>query len=127
MTNPNPNPPVGASAAAHAERIRQRDAKADAGTSRRADGRQTFELYAERALAVARADEELRRRAEDNDRRARAEREAVEVAEVDDEEVEGQAVDPTDNPERRSAKAAHRGIVAHAYRQAQQEARGFIA
>ncbi|QJS13216.1 hypothetical protein HKX69_30020 [Streptomyces argyrophyllae] len=128
----NPNPPVGASAALHAQRIREREAQADAGPSRRTGGRQTYEIYGERALAQARADEELRRRAEENDRRARAEREAADVPEVDGdaeqvEEAEGRVVDLTDNPERRSSRAAHRGVVAHAYQQAQMEGRGFIA
>ncbi|MFF8954094.1 hypothetical protein ACF09I_35655 [Streptomyces sp. NPDC014940] len=116
----NPNPPVGASAAAHAARLRERDAKADAGTTRRADGRQTYEVYAERALAQVRADEELRRRAEENDRRARGQWVPGDDDQDDDdaEETEEQETDPTDNPERRSARAAHRGVVAHAYQRA---------
>lgn len=68
----NPNPPVTASAALHAERIRARDTER-AAAAKTPDARQTYEIYGERAAAGARADEEARRQALLNDRRARGE------------------------------------------------------
>ncbi|MFH9938545.1 hypothetical protein ACH4OT_04380 [Streptomyces murinus] len=122
------NRPVTPSAARHAALIREREARKAKENSDQADSRQTFERYAERALAVARADEEMRRQAEENDRRARAEREAVDAAEVDESEEEGeeQAAGLGKNPERRSAEAAHRGAVSQAYVRVAREAKGFI-
>lgn len=90
------NPPVTPSAAAHAERIRagEEERTADSGTRR--DGRQTFELYAERARAQALADEELREAAALRELQARGIISADEelVDEADDEgELEGEDVD----------------------------------
>ncbi|MFF4839267.1 hypothetical protein ACFY2G_04290 [Streptomyces collinus] len=131
MTNPS-NPPVGSAAAAHAQRIRERDARKAKEKGGQADGRQTFEVYADRVRAVARADEEMRRQVEESGRRARAEREAADAAEVEDaeegaEETEGQVVDLRNNPERRSTKAAHRASVDQAYARVAREAQGYIA
>lgn len=58
-TRPAGIPQVTGSAAAHAERIaRNEEARTTARSS--TGGKQTFEIYAERAAAGARADEELR-------------------------------------------------------------------
>ncbi|TXJ80680.1 hypothetical protein E2C11_11065 [Streptomyces lavendulae] len=119
------NRPVTPSAARHAALIRERDARKAKEKGGQADGRQTYELYAERALAVARADEELRRQAAENDRRARGQWVPGDLTEDDDGNDE-QAADVTDNPERRAARTAHRGIVAHAYEQAMRAGRGFV-
>lgn len=128
-------PKITGSAAIHAERIRARDAarEQESGERRVPEGRQTFEVYGERALAGARADEAARRRAEEADRRARAAREAAGAAAVDEdddgggEEGEARTVDPRDNPERRSAAAAHRRVVQHEQARAAYEGREFIA
>ncbi|MEU5281125.1 hypothetical protein AB0G87_32495 [Streptomyces asoensis] len=123
--------PVSASAAMHAERLKAREAKRAkvADITAATETRQTSERYAERALAGARADEALRRRAAENDRRARAEREAADAAEADEFEEEGEdeSAGPRKYPERRSAEAAHRGIVDQAYARVAREAQGYIA
>ncbi|MGQ4402533.1 hypothetical protein ACN6K4_003315 [Streptomyces hayashii] len=113
----NMHQPVTASAAAHAQRI-----KAGEQTRKRAagerEGRQTFEVYAERARAGAAADEALREEARKNELRARGRwvpGEEEDVEEGDEaEEVEG-SVDPTDNPERRSARAAWKSASTGGY------------
>ncbi|MEH0551232.1 hypothetical protein [Streptomyces sp. B21-101] len=104
----NVNPPTTASAVAHAQRI-----KAGEQTRKRAagerEGRQTFELYAERARAGAAADEALREEARKSELRARGRwvpGEEVDVEEGDEADEVEDSVDPADNPERRSARAA---------------------
>jgi hypothetical protein len=93
----------------HGERIRARaEAKAKAQRGQ-ADGRQTSEIYAERALAGARADEALRRQAEENARRARGEwvpgdgpedvEEEYDVVEEYDEETDDEDEEPKSTAE----------------------------
>lgn len=82
--------PVTPSAAAHAARIRERE-EGRAARAVPADGRQTFERYAERAIAGARADEELREQARLNDARARGEWTPGDAEEDDDVEEYEQA------------------------------------
>jgi hypothetical protein len=117
--NPHqPIPRVTDSAAAHAERIQARDkAKAKAKAQRGpADDRQTCEIYAERALAGARADEALREQARKNEARARGEWVPGEEPDVEEEvEEEPTDFDPTDSPERRSAKVAWRSASTGGY------------
>jgi hypothetical protein len=111
-------PTITGSAAIHAERIRARDAERAAEVKER-DGRQTAEIYGERVLAGYRADEELRRQADLNARRARGQ--WVPGDEPDDDtesEVEETAefdFDPTDSPERRAAKVAWRSASTGGY------------
>lgn len=111
MTNPS-NPPVTASAEMHAARIRARDAKRAESAEGRPGGRQTFEIYGERALAGARADAAARERAARNDLRARGQWVPGDAPDADDEETEPESFDPRDSPELRAAKAAHRGTLA---------------
>ncbi|MEU0069541.1 hypothetical protein ABZ027_08350 [Streptomyces sp. NPDC006332] len=122
---------VTGSAAQHAERLRAREAeRAAAGQER--DGRQTAEIYGERAAAGWRADEALREQARRNDARARGEwvpgdepEDVVDDEEFEDAEEEGDLEDgeePVSTAElyarrerarqqagHRSAQAAHRG------------------
>ncbi|MEW2083476.1 hypothetical protein [Streptomyces sp. NPDC005283] len=103
----NGNPPTTPSATMHAERIRARtqpgnDAKEPAASS-------TAELYAARILPGYQADEELREEARKSELRARGTwvpgDDAEDYDEEDEEEAGAGAVDPLDNPERRSARA----------------------
>lgn len=112
MRNPS-NPPVGASAEAHAARIRARDTKRAGTVEEGTDARQTHEIYAERALAGARADAAARERAAMNDRRARGQWVPGDESldDTEEETEEPPEFDAKDSPERRAAKVAHRGIV----------------
>jgi hypothetical protein len=67
----NMRQPVTSSAAAHAARIKARDEERANADASPVDTRQTFERYAERAAAGARADEELRQQARMGELRAR--------------------------------------------------------
>jgi hypothetical protein len=102
--------PVTASATMHAERLKARDAKRAKADDAHTDTRQTYEIYAERAAAGARADEALRERAKLNELRARGMSVPGDEADVDEDDEEREEVeesaDPTDNPERRAARAA---------------------
>ncbi len=117
----NGGPTITGSAAIHAARIRAREEERTA--ARKPDGRQTFERYADRARARAQADEELRQQALLNDRLARGEWVPGD-AEDDEEPAE---VEETVTPARRSADAAHRGIVHQDHQRAMREAQGYIA
>lgn len=117
----NMRQPVTPSAVMHAERIKARDAKRAKADPGPADTRQTYEIYGERAAAGARADEDVRQQALLNDRLARGEW-VPGTAEDDEEEVE-----ETVTRVRRSADAAHRGIVHQDHQRAMREAQGYIA
>ncbi|MFG2948165.1 hypothetical protein [Streptomyces adustus] len=124
----NGGPTITGSAAIHAERIQARDAELAA--AQKPDGRQTFERYAERALARARADEELREQARLNDMRVRGQwvpgdepedQEDDGVEEVEEEDVEDEEDAPTSTAElyarrERERQAAERkaNVRAHA-------------
>ncbi|MFD9099310.1 hypothetical protein [Streptomyces collinus] len=129
MTPNMPQPT--SSAAAHAERIRAREQAATERKAAPTGGQSTAERYAAQVLPGYHADEELREQARLNEMRARGRwvpgDQDDDTEEAEEQEQPAAAVDPTDNPERRSARAAHRGAVAHAYQQAQQEGRGFLA
>lgn len=97
------NRPVAPTAAAHAERIRAR-AEERAATAEEPDGRPTWERYADRALAGARADEALRQEARKNELRARGlwvpgdEPEADEEEEFEEPEEEVEEADEEAEP-----------------------------
>lgn len=92
-------PAVGGSAAIHAERIRAREAeRAKAAESAVRDPRQTFEVYAERAAAGARADEALRLEAERRAKRARGEWVPGD-GEEDDDQAEEEYEEPAEDVE----------------------------
>ncbi|MEV6833607.1 hypothetical protein AB0N17_03590 [Streptomyces sp. NPDC051133] len=122
----NVNRPVTQSAAAHAQRIREQQRGEE---ERPAAGQSTAELYAARILPGYKRDEELRERARLNEMAARGRWVPGDQDEDDEEpeEVEEQAASLTENPERRSARAAHRNSVQSAYKRAEREAQGFIA
>jgi hypothetical protein len=116
-TMSNPNPPVTDSAARHAARIRERDAQRAKTDDKPRDTRQTYEVYAERALAGARADQALRDEARRNDARARGEWLPSDGPD-DDSESEAEETaefDPKDSPERRAAKVAWRSTAFGGY------------
>ncbi|WP_333736368.1 hypothetical protein [Streptomyces sp. IBSBF 2806] len=126
----NMRQPVTASAARHAERLRARDEQRATRTSSQTGGRQTSEIYGERAAAGFRADEALRERARLNELRARGMSVPGADEDVDEDDEEQQAeetTDPTDNPERRAARVAHRSVALHAHQTAMRQGRGFIA
>ncbi|MYV42913.1 hypothetical protein GT030_29620 [Streptomyces sp. SID1328] len=106
----NVNRPVTPSAAAHAQRIRERESGEQKPP---AAGQSTPELYAQRILPSYKRDEELREQARLNELRARGQwvpgdQEDDDLEDDQEQEEPAAAVDPTDNPERRSARAAWR-------------------
>lgn len=102
----NINPPATPSAMMHAERIRAGE-QASAAKQDGPAGQSTAEMYAARILPGYKADEALREEARRNELRARGTWVPGDddLEEDEPEEVE-ETTDPTDNPERRSAKAA---------------------
>jgi hypothetical protein len=108
-------PTITGSAAIHAERIKARDAERAAGTKER-DGRQTAEIYGERAAAGYRADEELREAARLGELRARGiitpdpepETAVEEDDEGTDEYEEDEVVEEDDEPTSTAERYARR-------------------
>ncbi|MGW3024513.1 hypothetical protein [Streptomyces sp. NPDC001221] len=115
MTKHHVNPPTTRSAALHAERIRAAEEERTA--SERKDGRQTYEVYAERALEQARADEELREGARMRELQARGVISAAEDLDEEDEEFE-----PEDEEEKPPSTAERYAAVELKRREAEHQA-----
>ncbi|GAB2946676.1 hypothetical protein [Streptomyces heilongjiangensis] len=121
------NPPVTATADLHAERLRARDVERAKSGQGRPDGRQTWEIYGERALAGARADAAARKRAERSDRRARGEwvpgdEETDEAEGLDEEDVDDE-YEETDEVEEDEAPVSTAELYARRERQRQRAER----